>query len=55
LISFRNEWIEIDHNQRWFWSEEWQAGEKATQADIDTGHTHRFSNIEEAIAELELE
>ncbi len=47
--------VEIDESQAWFWTEEWQAGERAVQADIEAGRTYRFSNVEDAISALGLE
>jgi len=41
--------------QAWFWTKEWQAGEMASQADIDAGRIHHFNNVEDAIAALGLE
>lgn len=38
--------------QAWFWSPEWQAGERAADADIAAGRTVRFANGEDAVAWL---
>ena len=47
--------ILIDADQSWFWTEEWQSGERAVQADIEAGKIHSYSNVEDAIAALGLE
>lgn len=47
--------ISTETSQAWFWTEKWQAGERAVQSDIDTSKIHRFSNIEDLIASLGLE
>jgi hypothetical protein len=41
--------------QAWFWTEEWQAGEMASQHDIDAGRVYHFENVDDAIADLGLE
>ena len=43
----------IDKQQAWFWSERWQQGEAEAQEDIRTGHMHRFSDAESAVAFLQ--
>jgi len=35
--------------QEWFWSEDWQAGEREAQADLAGGRVRQFENAEEAI------
>ncbi len=55
LLNRANELVSIDADQAWFWSEAWQAGESATQADFDAGRVHRFGNVDDAIAALGLE
>lgn len=45
--------ITIPADQAWFWTERWQKMERAAQADIDAGRVQRFSNVDEAIDELE--
>lgn len=42
----------IDKDQSYFWSEEWQAAERAAQADIDSGRVETFSNIDDLIRDL---
>ena len=38
-----------DEEQGWFWSEEWQAGEREAEADIAGGHVYCFDTSAEAI------
>jgi antitoxin MazE len=42
----------IDKDQAYFWSAEWQAAERAAQADIETGRTKTFDNVEALIQDL---
>jgi len=38
--------------QSWFWTAEWQAGEREADADIDAGRVRRFKTIDELIESL---
>jgi hypothetical protein len=40
-------------DQAWFWTEEWQAGEREAAADIATGRTVAFHSTEEFLAHLD--
>ncbi|MBM7790049.1 bifunctional DNA-binding transcriptional regulator/antitoxin component of YhaV-PrlF toxin-antitoxin module [Tenggerimyces flavus] len=42
----------IPTDQRWFWTEEWQAGEREASADIAAGRTRFFESDEEFLAYL---
>lgn len=42
----------LDKDQAYFWSAEWQAAEQAAQADIETGRTKSFDDVERLISEL---
>ena len=42
----------IPADQEWFWSKEWQAGEKEAQEDIDAGLTKRFNSAKELMEDL---
>ena len=45
--------MELGNNtQDYFWTSEWQEGEKVADEDIRTGRTKRFSTVEELIANL---
>ncbi len=45
--------ITIPADQAWFWTERWQRMEREAQTDIDSGRVLRYSNVDEAIEELE--
>ncbi len=34
----------VPADQAWFWSPEWQEGERESSADIEAGRTERFDN-----------
>ena len=42
----------IDATQAWFWTVEWQAGEREADADAAAGRSETFSSGEEFIAAL---
>lgn len=42
----------IPADQQWFWTEEWQAGEREAQADIDAGRIKNFDSMEEFLEDL---
>ncbi len=42
----------IDATQAWFWTPEWQKGEREATADIKAGRVKSFRSVEELIAEL---
>ncbi len=42
----------LDKNQAYYWSDEWQAAEKAADADIAAGRMKKFDNVEDLIREL---
>ncbi len=42
----------IPAEQQWFWTEEWQAGEREAQAEIDAGLTKRAGSAKELMKEL---
>ncbi|MBN2185983.1 MAG: AbrB/MazE/SpoVT family DNA-binding domain-containing protein [Dehalococcoidia bacterium] len=43
----------VDANQAYFWSEEWQAGERKADADIEAGRMKRFKSAADAVKYLE--
>ena len=43
----------IDRSQAYFWTERWQAGEQAAQADIAAGRLQRFDDIDDALTFLD--
>ncbi len=42
----------IDPDQRWWWTEEWQAGERGAERDIAEGRTETFGSVEAFINSL---
>ena len=43
----------VPKDQEWFWSEEWQKGEREANEDMEAGRiTGPFDNVEELIADL---
>jgi len=36
----------VDGEQAWFWSKEWQAGEREVDAAREKGHTRRFKSVQ---------
>jgi antitoxin PrlF len=43
----------IDATQSWFWSPEWQAGEREAEADLAAGRTETFDSADGLLTELE--
>ena len=43
----------IDKSQSYFWTEEWQRGEREAEADIRSGKVKRFESVDDLIADLE--
>ncbi len=44
---------ERDPEQAWFWTEEWQAGERRVDEDLKAGRTRVFLSDEEFVEEFE--
>ena len=44
--------VEIDPNQAWFWTEEWQAKEREVDEDIKAGRYEEFDNMDDFIDSL---
>jgi AbrB family looped-hinge helix DNA binding protein len=42
----------IDASQAWFWTPEWQAGEREADADLAAGRGEKFTSGEEFLAAL---
>lgn len=45
----------IDQSQAYFQTEQWQAGEREAEADIEAGRIHRFERVEDALELLDTE
>ena len=41
--------LAIDRSQAYFWSKQWQGGEREAQDDIENGRVHRFDDIDDAL------
>ncbi len=39
-------------DQQWYWSAEWQAGEREAEADLQAGRYQDFASIDEFLASL---
>src|SRR5258708_29622945 len=46
-------WIEIEPDQLWFWTNEWQAGEQEVDEERQQGLTKRFKNVDDLISFLD--
>lgn len=42
----------IPADQQWFWTEEWQTGEREAQAEIDAGRVKSFDSMEDFLEDL---
>ena len=42
----------IDPSQAYFWTKEWQAGEREAQEDIEKGHVKKFKSVKELMRDL---
>jgi AbrB family looped-hinge helix DNA binding protein len=45
--------VMIPKEQAWFWSKEWQAGEKEAEADIKAGRITEEMDVKETMAHLD--
>lgn len=45
----------VDKEQAYFWTEEWQAGERQADADIAAGRVADFDSVDALIADLDAE
>ena len=43
----------VDPSQAYFWTKEWQAGEREAEADIRKGRVKRFKSIKELMTDLQ--
>jgi hypothetical protein len=42
----------LDDDQSWFWSEAWQAGERAAEADLAAGRYQDFDTMDDLLNDL---
>ncbi len=52
LIIIDSKSIVINSNQRWFWSDSWQAGEKRVDEYIKKGEIEEFDSMEDFLSTL---
>jgi hypothetical protein len=52
FVTPSGELVEIDESQAWFWSEEWQAGEREADEDLLLGRYKDFDNMDDFINSL---
>lgn len=45
--------VAVPADQRWFWTDRWQAMEHEADADVEAGRVERFSDVEELLADLD--
>ena len=45
--------VVIPKDQAWFWSKEWQAGEREAEADMKAGRVTKAMDVDEAMAHLD--
>ena len=43
----------VDKEQAWFWTEEWQKGERKADEDIKAGRVRRFKSAADAVKYIE--
>lgn len=43
----------IDRSQAYFWTEQWQQGEKEAQEDVENGRLHRFETVDDGLTFLD--
>jgi hypothetical protein len=52
LADYLREALATTEDQAWFWTEEWQAGEREAEADLTAGRYEAFDTMEELIDDL---
>jgi hypothetical protein len=45
----------IENDQSWYWTEAWQAGERAAEADLAAGRYQDFDTMEKFLQDLGLD
>ena len=45
----------LENDQSWYWTEEWQAGERAAEDDLAAGRKQVFDTMEEFLVDLGLD
>ena len=52
LADYLREALATAEDQAWFWTEEWQAGEREAEADLAAGRYESFDTMEDLIDDL---
>ena len=47
-----NRWIATDPQQAYFWTPDWQAGEREVDEEYARGETEHFDNVDDLIDDL---
>ena len=55
VLDFVSYLAERDPDQAWFWTPEWQAGERQADEDLRTGNYEDFDTMDDLIASLKTE
>jgi hypothetical protein len=46
-------WLTAPDDQKYFWTKEWQQGEREADADIKAGRVKKFNNLDDAFKWLD--
>lgn len=52
LVFVNGESVMIDSSDKWFWTDEWQSGEKRVDQHIEKGEIEKFSSMEDFLSTL---
>ncbi len=44
--------LEVDPNQLWFWTSEWQAGEQQVESELIAGEYEDFDNLDDFFRDM---
>lgn len=55
VLDFVNYLAERDPTQAWFWTTEWQASERETEAELECGDYEDFDTMDDFITSLKAE
>jgi hypothetical protein len=53
LAEYLRETMAVAEDQAWFWSADWQAGEREAEADVAAGRVQVFDSMDDLLADLE--
>ena len=53
LADYLRETLAVAEDQAWFWSDEWQAGEREAEADVAAGRVAVFESMADLLVDLE--